>query len=77
MMTQLLNRRVASDAAVARFGQMACFAAACLIPVLAFRRFSELELSEYQLLVGVVATVSLALLCTVLGLFLESNKRAA
>jgi hypothetical protein len=45
--------------------------------VLAFRRFSELELSEFQLLVGVVAIVSLAFLCTVLGLLLEPKKRAA
>jgi len=62
---------------VARFGQVVSFVGACLIPVLAFRKFPELELSEAQLLIGVIATMSLALFCTVLGLFLESRTRAA
>lgn len=77
MIRQFLSRRVASEAAAARFGQLACFAAACLIPVLAFRKFPELELSEAQLLIGVVATMSLALSCTVLGVLLESKTKAA
>jgi len=46
--------------------------------VLAFRRFSELELSEAQLLIGVIATMSLAVLCAVAGelLVLVSKAKA-
>ena len=76
MIRRFLSRRVASDVAVARFGQFVSFACACLIPVLAFRRFSELELSEAQLLIGVVATMSLALHCAVLGELLKSKTKA-
>ena len=79
MIRQFLSRRVASDAAVARFGQCISFACACLIPVLTFRRFSELELSEAQLLIGVVATMSLAVSCAMIGelLVLGSKTKAA
>jgi len=77
MIKQLLTRKVASDAAVARFGQLLCFGAACLIPVLAVRKFAELELSEAQLLVGVLATMSVALTCTALGVLLESKTKPA
>jgi len=77
MIKQLLTRKVASDTAVARFGQILCFGAACLVPVLAIRKFAELELSEAQLLIGVLATMSLALLCTALGVLLESETKAA
>ena len=78
MIRRFFSQRVASDAAVARFGQYSCFACACLIPVLAFRRFSELELSEGQLLIGVIATMSLAVLCAVAGelLVLVSKTKA-
>ena len=79
MIRRFLSRRVASDVAVARFGQFVSFACACLIPVLAFRRFSELELSEAQLLTAVIATMSLAVLCAVAGevLVLVSKTEAA
>jgi hypothetical protein len=77
MITQLLRRKVASDAAVARFGQVICFGGACTIPVLAFRKFAELEMSEAQLLTGVLATMSVALLCTVAGLCLERQMSTA
>ena len=79
MIRRFLSRRVASDIAVAWFGQFVSFACACLIPVLAFRRFSELELSEAQLLIGVVATMSLAISCVVAGelLVLGSKAKAA
>jgi uncharacterized membrane protein len=77
MITQLLKRRVGSDGAVARFGQVICFGAACIIPILAFRRFAELDMSEVQLLIGVLATMSLALLCAVAGLHLERQKKGS
>ncbi len=77
MIKQLLTRRVVSDAAVARVGQVVCFGAACLIPVLALRRLAELEVSEATLLIGVITTMSMALLCAVVGFLLESKSKAA
>jgi hypothetical protein len=77
MITQLLTRRVASDTEVIRFGQAACFVAAGLIPLLAFHKFAELGLSEAQLLVGVIATIPMALFYTALGVLLESKTKAA
>jgi len=76
MIRNFLCLRVASGAAAARFGQAACFACACLIPVLVFHRFTEIELSEAQLLIGVVATMSLALHCAVLGELLKPKTKA-
>ena len=81
MIRQVLMRRIASDSLVARFGQAVSFGGACLIPVLVFRRFAEIELSEAQLLIGVLATMSmaliLALICTVLGERVESKAKPA
>ncbi len=75
MITNLLKRRVVSDAAVFRVSQLACFGAACMIPVLVIRKLSQLDLSEAQLLIGVPGTMSLALLCTVVGLCLENLRK--
>ena len=77
MITQSLTHRVASDTGVIRICQAACFAAAGLIPLLAFHKFAEMELSEVHLLVGVLATMSLALFYTALGVLLESKTKAA
>jgi hypothetical protein len=76
MIKQLLTRKVVSDAAVARLGQVVCFGGACLIPVLVCRRFAALDLSEGDLLIGVLATMSMALLCAVLGVLLEPKAKA-
>ena len=74
-------RSIASDSLVARLGQAVCFGGACLIPVLVFRRFAEIDLSEAQLLIGVLATMSMALLLaligTVLGARIGSRAKAA
>jgi len=77
MIKQLLTRRIASDTAATRFGQAACFGGACLIPVLVCRKFATIELSEAELLIGMLATMSMALLCTVLGVLLEPKTKAA
>ncbi len=77
MIKQLLTRRVVSDVLVARVGQVVCFGAACLIPVLALRRLAALEVSEATLLIGVITTMSMALLCAVVGFLLESKSKAA
>ena len=77
MIQQLLTRRVASDNVVAGLGQVVCFGGACLIPVLMFRRFAELEMSEVQLLIGVLATLSMALLFTALGVLIGPKDKAA
>jgi len=77
MIKQVLTRRITSDTAVARLGQAVCFGGACLIPVLVCRKFATLELSEADLLIGVLATMSMALLCAVLGVLLEPRTKAA
>lgn len=71
MTTQFLTRHIASDAAVLRFTEAGCYLAAGLIPWLAFRKFAELEISKDQLLLGVLATMTIALLFTVLGVMLH------
>ncbi len=73
MIAQLLKRKIVPDSKVARFGQAILFIGACLIPVLAFRKFGDMDLTEWQLLLGVLVTMTTALLCTVLGLMLERN----
>jgi|GEM_PF-2744874 len=75
MNTQWFTRRVASGQAVLRTLEAACFAAATLIPVLSFHKFAELELSESQLLVGVLATLMTALFYTALGVLIEFKTR--
>jgi hypothetical protein len=77
MIKQLLVSKVASDKAVARFGQIVCFGGAGLVPVLVFRKFADFELSEGQLFIGVLVTMSMALILTLLGLFLERKTKAA
>jgi hypothetical protein len=77
MIISLLKRRVASDASVARLGQLAMFTTAGLVPVLVFRKFAALELTEVQLLLGVLATISVALLCTLLGMVTGLRARIA
>jgi hypothetical protein len=76
MIRQFFSRRVASEAAAARFAQFTCFAGACLIPVLVFWSFPKFELSEVQLLVCVIGSMSLALSFTVLGVLLEPKAKA-
>ncbi len=77
MIKQLLTRRVVSDTVVTRLAQVVCFGGACVIPVLVFRKFSALELSEAQLLIGVLTTMTLAVGLTVPGVLLEPKSRAA
>ncbi len=77
MITRIFTRRIASDAAIARLGQAVCFGSACLIPVIVLRRFAALELTEAELLMGVLATMSMALLCAVLGMLLQPAIKAA
>ncbi len=75
-MKQFLTRSIVSDSAVARVGQTVCFGGACLIPVLVFRRFTEIEISEAQLIMGVLATMSMALVCSLAGMLLEPKAKA-
>jgi hypothetical protein len=76
MIAQLLKRRLVSEATVVRIGQAVCFGCACGIPVLAFWKFTRINMSEAELLIGVLATMSMALQCTLLGLHLESRAKA-
>jgi hypothetical protein len=76
MIKKLLTYKVASDSSVHRFGQVLCFTAACLIPVLTFRRFAALEITEGELLIGVISTMAVALILTMIGISLEPRKAA-
>lgn len=75
MKLQMLHRNILSDRAVLRTVQAGCFAAAALIPTLAFHKFAEVDLSRAVLLVGVLSALALAFLSTVLGVFLEIRMR--
>ena len=77
MNMKLLKRSVVSDATIARLGQVVCFGCACGIPALAFWKFTRINMSEAELLIGVLATMSMALQCTLLGLQLETRAKAA
>lgn len=72
-----LQRNILSDRAVLRTVQVACFAAAALIPTLAFHTFAKIGLSRDGLLTGVLSVLALAFLSTVLGVFLEIRMRQA
>ncbi|MBL9175484.1 MAG: hypothetical protein JNL10_18220 [Verrucomicrobiales bacterium] len=75
MKTSMIQRNILPDRTVLRAVQASCFAAAALIPTLAFRKFAEVDLSRAGLLVGVLSALTLAFLCTVLGVFLEIRMR--
>ncbi len=77
MIQQLLRRSIASDTLVARIGQGICYGAAGLIPVLVFRRFAEIDFTEAELLIGVLATMTMALVCAALGELLDAKAKAA
>ena len=77
MIAQLLKRSVVSDATLARLGQVVCFGCACVVPVLAFWKFTRINMSEAEVLIGVLATMSMALQCTLLGLQLETRAKAS
>ncbi len=77
MIQHFLRRRIASDALVARVGQVTAYGAACLVPVLAFHRFAEIDLTEAELLIAVLATMSMALLCAMMGQLLAAEAKAA
>jgi len=75
-MRKLLKHKIVSDYVFARFGQIFCFSAACLIPVIVFRKFAKMEMTEANLLIGVLATMCLALLMTIIGILLEPPKKS-
>ena len=77
MIMQSLKRRIASDRTVARIGQVTCFGCACVIPVLAFWKFARINMSEAELLIGVLVTMSMALQFALIGLHLETEAKAA
>ncbi len=76
MITQLLKRRIASDARVARLGQAISAGCACLIPVLTFWKFARINMSEAELLIGVLVTMSMALQFALITLHLETRTKA-
>jgi hypothetical protein len=77
MIQHLLRRGIASDALAARVGQIFASGAACLIPVLVVRRFAAIDFTEAELLIAVLATMSMALLCAVIAELLAAKAKAA
>ena len=68
MITQLLKRRIGSATTDARLAQNLPFVAAGVNLVLAFRKFADMDLTEFQMMMAALATVSLSLLFVLLGL---------
>ena len=73
---RLLQRRVTSDAAVARFGQLACFAAAPAAMVAALRGTVRLASTPGEVFLGVLGGSALALLLLLVGLVLPLTQKA-
>ena len=64
MITQLFRSRVAAEA---RIAQVFCWFALLLIPLLIIPKLSDMELTEWQILMTVIAGSSLMLLLAVLS----------
>lgn len=69
-LSRILGWRIGTDASDVRLGQALCFAAAPTVLVLAFRKLSELPISESEAVIGMLASMAVALLLVVLGLIL-------
>lgn len=74
MLNRYLNLRIASDQTVMRCAQGACFIAAALIPILAVRKLSELEVSHAELFIGILATFVLAVFYALLGVWITPRQ---
>jgi hypothetical protein len=70
-----LQGRVASDAAVAAIGQLACFAAAPAVMVLALLGTVRFAGTPGEIFLGVLGSAGLALLLVILGLLLPLGVR--
>ena len=66
-----------TPAADARRAQVLAFLAAGVVLVLAFRKFGGMDLTEFQIMMAVLATMSLSLLCVLLGLVCGRKPEAA
>ena len=67
---RIAKRRLTSDRADARAGQIICFAAAVALFTLAVLKLCSLRLPEGPLIIGLLAALACALLLIVLGLLL-------
>jgi len=73
-MKRLVGQPLTSDATDTKFGSAAFYVAAVAIPVLVARRLPALELTEKELLFGVLLMVTASLLCVLLGLVLPVHQ---
>ena len=80
MVAHLLKRKFGSGDAEALVAQLLCWAAILVIPVLLIPRLPEMELTEWQLLMTVIAGSSLMLLLATLAFvfgILRSKRKPA
>ena len=64
---RLAKASVTTDTFDGRLGQMVCFVAAVVLFALAVLKLSRLQLTEGQLVIGLLAAIACSLLLVVLG----------
>ncbi|HUT32365.1 MAG TPA: hypothetical protein VNE39_02705 [Planctomycetota bacterium] len=64
---RLAKARVTTDFFDARLGQLVCFVAAVALFVIAVLKLCRLQLTEGQLVIGLLAAIACSLLLVVLG----------
>ena len=70
-----LRTPLASDAAVATIGQLACFAAAPAVMILSLLGTVKFAATPFEVFLGVIGSSGLALLLVILGLLLPLGVR--
>lgn len=74
MITQLLKRKIAPDSVHWHLTQGACFLTALLVLVLGFLKLPHLDLTEGQLLLGVVVILSLTMQCVIVCVLVDLKR---
>jgi hypothetical protein len=75
MIAQLFSRRIVSFDAEARVAQIVCWIAFILAPALIIPRLAAMELTEWQLLMTVIAGSSLMLLLVALSFLFAALRK--
>jgi len=72
----MLQAHLTSPRFDAKVAQIACFAAGLLVFVAAVLKLCSLPVTEWQLLIGLLATSPCLLLCILLGLLVPMVRRS-
>lgn len=73
---QIAKTRLMTDRAAARVAQLACFVASIVVFMCAVLKLCSLQLSEWQLIIGLLAAGSCMVLMVLTGLLLPILIRA-